>query len=115
MTIIGRTDKDFSGHELNVAMRSTFERLRSWDKRMRTYGSRRTGISNNASPWKIFYRLGILKVRLGLPSIIVEKAAYRYRKAQQRKLVSGGRTISAVLAAAVYITCREIGTPRALK
>jgi transcription initiation factor TFIIB len=115
MTEIGRTNKDFSGHELNVAMRSTFERLRTWDKRMRLYGSRsKYGMSNNASLWKIFYRLGILKVRLGLPSIIVEKAAYIYRKAQQRKLVSGGRTISAVLAAAVYITCREIGTPRPL-
>ena len=115
MTEIGRTNKDFSGHELNVAMRSTFERLRTWDKRMRLYGSRsKYGMSNNASLWMIFYRLGILKVRLGLPSIIVEKAAYIYRKAQQRKLVSGGRTISAVLAAAVYITCREIGTPRPL-
>ena len=115
MTEIGRTDKEFSGHELNVAMRSTFERLRTWDKRMRLYGSRsKYGMSNNASLWKIFYRLGILKVRLGLPSIIVEKAAYIYRKAQQRKLVSGGRTISAVLAAAVYVTCREIGTPRPL-
>jgi transcription initiation factor TFIIB len=115
MTEIGRTNKDFSGHELNVAMRSTFERLRTWDKRMRLHGSRsKYGMSNNASLWKIFYRLGILKARLGLPSIIVEKAAYIYRKAQQRKLVSGGRTISAVLAAAVYITCREIGTPRPL-
>lgn len=115
MTEIGRTNKDFSGHELNVAMRSTFERLRTWDKRMRLYGSRsKYGMSNNASLWKIFYRLGILKVRLGLPSITVEKAAYIYRKAQQRKLVSGGRTISAVLAAAVYITCREIGTPKPL-
>jgi transcription initiation factor TFIIB len=37
MTEIGRTNKDFSGHELNVAMRSTFERLRTWDKRMRLY------------------------------------------------------------------------------
>jgi transcription initiation factor TFIIB len=114
MTEIGRTNKDFSGHELNVAMRSTFERLRTWDKRTRLYGPRRTGISNNASLWKIFYRLGILKVRLGLPSIIVEKAAYVFRKAQQRRLVSAGRTVSAVLAAAVYITCREIGTPRPL-
>jgi transcription initiation factor TFIIB len=94
-------------------MRSTFERLRTWDKRMKFHSSK--GASRySTSLWNAFYRLSLLKVRLGLSDAIVEKAAYTYRKAQQRRLVSGGRTISSVLAAALYITCREIGTPRPL-
>jgi len=112
-TKIGTTNKDFSGHELDIAMRSTFERLRTWDKRMKFHSSK-SASRYSTSLWNAFYRLSLLKVRLGLSDAIVEKAAYTYRKAQQRRLVSGGRTISSVLAAALYITCREIGTPRPL-
>src|SRR5919108_2924635 len=38
-TIIGRTNKDASGNKINVAMRSTIDRLRIWDFRtqMGTY------------------------------------------------------------------------------
>ena len=49
-----------------------------------------------------------------LPPSIVEKAAYIYRKAQERGLVRG-RTISAMLVAAIYIACREIGVGKTLK
>jgi transcription initiation factor TFIIB len=51
---------------------------------------------------------------MGLPDSIVEKTAYIYRKAQERMLIRG-RTVSGILAAAIYIACRESGTPRTLK
>ncbi|MDQ6667245.1 MAG: transcription initiation factor IIB, partial [Thermoproteota archaeon] len=54
------------------------------------------------------------KDKLGLPDAIVEKTAYIYRKAQERGLVRG-RTISAALAAATYVACREIEIPKTLK
>jgi transcription initiation factor TFIIB len=44
----------------------------------------------------------------------LEKTAYIYRKAQERGLVRG-RTISAVLDAALYIVCRELRIPKTLK
>jgi transcription initiation factor TFIIB len=61
-----------------------------------------------------FNELDRLKYKLGLSDAIIEKTAYIYRKAQERGLVRG-REIYSVLAATVYIACREMGTPRTLK
>jgi transcription initiation factor TFIIB len=61
-----------------------------------------------------FNQLHTSKDKLVLPDAIVEKTAYIYRKAQERGLVRG-RTISATLAAATYIACREIGIPKNIK
>jgi transcription initiation factor TFIIB len=44
----------------------------------------------------------------------VEKAAYIYRRVQDRGLIRG-RTISGIMAAAIYAACREIGTPYSLR
>ena len=55
-----------------------------------------------------------LKDKLGLPDAIIEKTAYIYRKAQQRRLARG-RSVSVILTAAVYIACREAGIPKTLK
>jgi transcription initiation factor TFIIB len=43
-----------------------------------------------------------------------QKAAYIYRKGKRKGMVRG-RTISAMLAAATYIACREIGVRKTLK
>jgi transcription initiation factor TFIIB len=62
-----------------------------------------------------FDQLDNLKHKLALPdSVIEEKAAYIYRKAQTRELVQG-RSVPAVLTAATYIACREVGIPETLK
>jgi transcription initiation factor TFIIB len=84
------------------------ERLRIWDFRTQ----RHTPTDRNLS--LAFNELDILKDKLGLPDAVFEKAAYIYRKAQQRGLVRG-RTISSILAAAVYIACREMGISKTLK
>jgi transcription initiation factor TFIIB len=107
-TIIGRTDRDASGQKIDAQMRSTMERLRTWDFRTQIRSATDRNLRN------AFNRLDILKDRLGLSDSIVEKAAYIYRKAQERQLVRG-RTISGVLAAAIYIACREMGISRTLK
>jgi transcription initiation factor TFIIB len=54
-----------------------------------------------------------LKDKLGLPDAIIEKTAYIYRKSQERGLTRG-RSVSALLAAAIYIVCRPMGVPRTL-
>jgi transcription initiation factor TFIIB len=107
-TIIGRPNRDASGHILNTSMRSRMERLRRWDLRIKA------GTSNNRSFIDAFNQLHTSKDKLGLSDAIVEKTAYVYMKAQQRGLVRG-RTTSAVLDAAMYIACRELGISKTLK
>src|SRR5918996_5710874 len=107
-TVIGRENKDASGLKIDTAMRSQIERLRTWDlrTRMRTSGDRNF--------MKAFGQLERLKEKLGLSDTIVEKAAYTYRKVQERGLIRG-RTIDSMLAASVYSACREMETPRTIK
>jgi transcription initiation factor TFIIB len=107
-TIIGRTDRDASGQKIDAAMRTTMDRLRFWDYRTQIRSATDRNLRN------AFFKLDILKDRLGLSDSVVEKTAYIYRKAQERGLVRG-RTISGVLAAAIYIACREMGISRTLK
>ena len=107
-TIIGRTDRDASGNRLDVAMRTRMHRLKIWDSRSQVY------TPTDRSLQQAFFQLDVLKDKLGLSGVIVEKSAYIYRKAQAKMLVRG-RTISGVLAAAIYIACREMGAPRTLK
>jgi transcription initiation factor TFIIB len=98
-TIIGRPDRS-AGSGLNAAMRSTFDRLRTWDFRIKGRDER--------SLRRAFIDLDRLRSTLGLPDVIVEKAAYIYRRAQEQGLVRG-RTMKAVMGAAIYIVQREMG------
>jgi transcription initiation factor TFIIB len=107
-TIIGKPTKDASGRKLDADVRSTFKRLKTWDMRMQA------GSSTNRNLYRAFSELHLLKDKLGLSDAIVEKTAYIYRKLEGRGLVRG-RTIPGMLAAAVYLACRELGTPRTLK
>ena len=106
-TIIGWTNKDSSGHRLDEAMHSRIKRLRTWDSRIHLHTSVEKSLK------QAFNELDSLKDKLGLSDVIVEKTAYLYRKAEQRALLRG-RAISSILAAAVYIACREMGMPRTL-
>jgi transcription initiation factor TFIIB len=107
-TIIGRPNRDASGHILNGAMRYRMERLRKWDLRIKASESRDGNLKDALN------ELHSLKDKLGLPETIVEKTTYIYRKAQMKGFVRG-RTVPAVLDAALYIACRELGIPKSLK
>ena len=107
-TIIARTDKDASGCEIEPSMLSTMHRLRTWDFRTQVH------TSTDRNLRIAFSELNTLKDKLGLTDAIIEKTAYIYRKAQERGLTRG-RSVSAVITAAVYISCRELGIPKTLK
>jgi transcription initiation factor TFIIB len=107
-TIIGRGDRDYTGNRISASIKSTIDRLRILDYRTQLYNS------TDRSLKKAFSELDKLKDKLVLPDSVVEKAAYIYRKAQSRGMVRG-RTVSAVLAAAIYIACREIEVGKTLK
>jgi transcription initiation factor TFIIB len=107
-TIIGRDNKDFTGKIIiDSSMRSLIERIRTWDYRTQTRDSK--GRSRRYA----FSQLDRLKQKSALPDPVVEKAAYIYRKVQQKNIVRG-RTKTGALAACVYIACREAGIPRTL-
>lgn len=107
-SVIGAGNRDFTGHRLEASVSSTMQRLRMWDARSRLHSPA------HRSLMRAFGELGRLKDKLGLSDAMVEKAAYIYRKAQEKGLVRG-RTISSVLAAAIYMACRELGAPRSIR
>ncbi len=107
-TVIAKTDKDASGYEIQPSMLSTMHRLRTWDFRTQVHTSTDRNLKF------AFNELHTLKHKLGLPDAIIEKTAYIYRKAQERGFARG-RSVSAVLTAALYISCRELGIPKTLK
>jgi transcription initiation factor TFIIB len=61
-----------------------------------------------------FTKLNNVKYKLGLSNTIVEKSFYLYRKASSVGLVKG-RTTEGILSAAIYLACKEFGTPKTLK
>ena len=107
-TIINPVNKDSSGKPLTSAMKSTIKRLRTWDSRSKTHKSSDRNLRQALS------LLSTLKDKLSLSDNVVEKAAYLYRKALEKKLVRG-RSISAMIAASLYAACRDTETPRTLK
>jgi transcription initiation factor TFIIB len=107
-TMINPINKDSSGNPLSSSMKSTLKRLRIWDNRSLTNSSTDRNLQHALST------LLKMKEKLTLSEAIVEKAAYIYRKALEKKLVRG-RSISALIAASLYAACREAGTPRTIK
>jgi len=107
-TVIGQTDKDATGKPLSANMRSTIERLRTWDNRTQVHEP----VDRNYR--QAFSELGRLKDKLAVGDAVIEKAAYIYRKALEKGLVRG-RSISALIASALYAACRDTQTPRTLK
>jgi transcription initiation factor TFIIB len=88
-------------------MKMTLKRLRTWDSRSQN----KANVTNFRKAFNELYRL---KDKLSLSDAVVEKAAYIYRKAVEKKLVRG-RSISGMIGSALYAACREVQTPRTLK
>ena len=107
-TIINPLNKDASGRPLAATMMSTIERLRTWDSRSQVHEP----VDRNFR--QAFSELNRLKDKMAISDPVIEKAAYIYRKALDKGLVRG-RSISALMASALYAACRETATPRNLK
>jgi transcription initiation factor TFIIB len=106
-TIINPLDKDSYGKSISTNMKSSMHRLRLWNNRTIVHNS----VNRNLQ--QALAELLKLKEKLSLSEAIVEKASYIYRKGLERKL-GKGRTISAMMAASLYASCRQSGTPRTL-
>jgi len=107
-TIINPIDKDSFGKPISGNMKSSIRRLRIWNNRSMLHESHDRNLQ------QALRELQTLKEKLSLSEAIVEKASYIYRKGLERKL-GKGRPISAMMAASLYASCRQSGTPRTLK
>ena len=106
-TIIGKANKDATGKPLSSGVRSSIERLRTWDSRSQANSSADRNLRQALN------EMDKLKDKLALTNAVIEKAAYIYRKAMERKLVRG-RSIQGLVAACIYASCRNTETPRTL-
>jgi len=106
-TIIGKANKDATGKPLSSGVKSSIERLRTWDSRSQAHSSADRNLRQALS------EMDKLKDKLALTNAVIEKAAYIYRKAMERKLVRG-RSIQGLVAACLYASCRNTETPRTL-
>ena len=107
-TIINPQNRDATGKPLTASMKSTITRLRTWDSRSQSSATADRNLRQALN------ELNRLKDKLTISSSVLEKAAYLYRKALEKKLVRG-RSISAMIAASLYAACRDTETPRTLK
>ena len=106
-TIIGPQNKDATGKPLESSMKKSIDRLRTWDSRSQAHSSAERNLRQALS------EMDKLKDKLSLTDTVIEKAAYIYRKAIERKLVKG-RSIHGLVAACIYAACRNTETPRTL-
>ena len=106
-TKIGNESTDASGNVIDAATRTKMGRLRMWNSRSQSHSATERNLQ------KAFSMLSRIKDRLGLPNHVTEKAAYTYRKAQERGLIRGD-TIGSVLAASIYVAARQSGVLRTL-
>ncbi|HEX5457060.1 MAG TPA: transcription initiation factor IIB [Candidatus Nitrosotalea sp.] len=104
-TIIGKTNRDASGHSLSGGMNKTFDRLRMWDSRSKSK-------SFETSMRSAFNLINTVKTKLALPDVIIEEAAYMYRKAKTKK--ARGLEIDCLALASLYLSCRMTNTPRTI-
>ena len=106
-TVIGAANKDSTGKPLSASVRNSIERLRTWDSRTQAHSSADRNLRHALN------EMDKLKDKLALTDSVIEKAAYIYRKAMERKLVRG-RSIQGLVAACLYASCRNTETPRTL-
>ena len=106
-TIIGIANKDSTGKPLSASMKNSIERLRTWDSRTQAHSSADRNLRQALN------EMDKLKDKLSLSNAVIEKAAYIYRKAMEKKLVRG-RSIQGLVAACLYAACRNTETPRTL-
>lgn len=106
-TVINHLNKDASGNPLSASMKASVTQMRKWDSRSQSKDSTERNLK------QAMVELLKIKEKLSLPDSIIERSAYIYRKALEKKLTRG-RSISGMAAATMYATCRESGIPRSL-
>ena len=106
-TIIGKSNFDSSGKAVSYGMRGALNRMRMWDSRSKSHSSAQRNLTI------ALVEMNKLKEKLSLSDAIIERAAYFYRKASEKKLIRG-RTVKGIVGACIYAACRDLGTTRTI-
>jgi len=106
-TMVGISNNDSSGRPLPYGMRGSFNRMRMWDSRSKTKNTSQRNLVVALS------EISKLKEKMSLSDAIIERAAYFYRRAYEKKLVRG-RTVMGIVGACIYAACRDLGTTRTI-
>lgn len=107
-TFISYSNVDANGVAISADQRSKVQRMRRWNKISSNNRSYHRNLKN------AFAILSTIKDKLSLSDTLIEKAAYNYRKALDKKIIKG-RSIRALIVAAVYASCRDLSVPRTLE
>jgi len=106
-TVIEPKNRDFSGRRLNPDQRAQAYRLGKWQRRSQT------AVSSDKNLTFAMRELTKVTHKLHLPRNVLETAAYIYRLAKKKDL-SRGRPIRGMVAACLYIACRQCNVIRHL-
>lgn len=82
-----------------------FDRIRVWDSRIRSSQEKRLE--------KGLFELARVRALLALPDTVAERSAYFFRKSSEMGLTRG-RMVASLMAASVYLACREAEIPKTL-
>jgi len=104
-TMVGRVATRSSEAQID---QERANRMARWQDRVRISNSADRNLSHALS---VMVKVGNA---LNLPRTILESASLTYRKALRNKLVKG-RSIHGVVAASVYISCKQFGMARTLE
>lgn len=107
-TIIGKTNRDVRGHQIDTNMINNINRLRKCNTWSQIQNTKERNL------YFAFIQLQRLNDILSLHHLVIEKAVYIYSKIRQRKRTNGV-SIKLVIVSALYIACREMDIPRTLK
>src|SRR5919202_368627 len=106
-TFISYSNVDANGATISPEQMSKVQRMRRWNKISINTRSYHRNLKN------AFAILSTIKDKLSLNDALIEKSAYNYRKALDRRIIKG-RSIRALVVASVYAACRELNVPRTL-
>ena len=106
-TFISYSNVDANGVVISPEQMGKIQRMRRWNKISSNNRSYHRNLKN------AFAILNCIKDKLSLSEAILEKSAYNYRKALEKRIIKG-RSIRALVVASVYAACRELNVPRTL-
>ncbi|MEM3507288.1 MAG: transcription initiation factor IIB [Candidatus Bathyarchaeia archaeon] len=106
-TVIDLSRASTLTHKLSLSQKMEAYKLRKWQRRIRVSDATERNLALALS------EISKIASALNLPKNVLETASLIYRKAIKKRL-SRGRSIHAVAAATIYISCRQCGIARTL-
>jgi transcription initiation factor TFIIB len=106
-TFISNSNMDAKGVPISSDQISKVKRMRYLNRISSSSRSHDRNLKN------AFAVLNSIKDKLSINDTLIEKSAYIYRKALDKRIIKG-RSICALMVASIYAACREANVPRTL-